>query len=120
MLYEQKTNATTLLPEQSATERDASLATITFLSLLTGATVLAKFSRSVIHLIFSTKISRNIHSSLVRGIVYARVQFFDRNLIGNILNRFSRDLGHIDEYLPHVVAEVIKVSTSDIWKLRIP
>ncbi|XP_045470438.1 ATP-binding cassette sub-family C member 4-like isoform X2 [Harmonia axyridis] len=107
---EQKTNATTLLPEQSATERDASLATITFLSLLTGATVLAKFSRSVIHLIFSTKISRNIHSALVRGIVYARVQFFDRNLIGNILNRFSRDLGHIDEYLPHVVAEVIKMT----------
>ncbi|XP_044750299.1 probable multidrug resistance-associated protein lethal(2)03659 isoform X2 [Coccinella septempunctata] len=107
---EQKTNATTLLPEENPKDREAALATIMLLSLLTGASVFAKFFRAIVHLIFSMKISRNIHSALAQGIVYARVQFFDRNLIGNILNRFSRDLGHIDEFLPHVVGEVIKMT----------
>lgn len=109
---EQKTNPTTLLPEQSENERDAALSTIILLSLLTGASVFAKFFRAIVHLIFSMKISRNIHSALVKGIIYARVQFFDNNLIGNILNRFSRDIGQIDEVLPHVVGEVIKVQFS--------
>lgn len=104
---EQETNTTTLLPEENQKNKDDSVATIVLLSLLTVASVLAKFSRAIIHLIFSMRISRNIHSALVKGIVYARVQFFDRNLIGNILNRFSRDLGQIDEYLPQVVGEVI-------------
>ncbi|KAK9888514.1 hypothetical protein WA026_000765 [Henosepilachna vigintioctopunctata] len=106
---EQKTNVTNISPDEKTKMAHETMITITLLSGLSAGAVLAKFGRTIVHYIFSMRISRNIHTALINNVVNANVHFFDRNLIGNILNRFSRDLGHIDEYLPHVVSEVIKM-----------
>ena len=46
------------------------------------------------------KSSENLHSNMVTAILKAPVLFFDSNPIGRILNRFSKDIGCMDEVLP--------------------
>ncbi|RZC39806.1 ABC membrane domain containing protein [Asbolus verrucosus] len=50
-------------------------------------------------LLFSRKVSINLHQKMLSSVLNARIQFFDKNFIGNILNRFSRDFIVIDEVL---------------------
>ncbi|KAB0798599.1 hypothetical protein PPYR_09592 [Photinus pyralis] len=54
---------------------------------------------------FSSKASTNIHNSVVDRILNTGMMFFDNNLSGSVLNRFSRDLGIIDEQMPNVLAK---------------
>lgn len=42
--------------------------------------------------------------------IKATMKFFNNNPSGRILNRFSKDLGAIDEYLPSVIGDVVDVS----------
>lgn len=53
--------------------------------------------------------SRNIHRKLLASIVRAPMQFFDSHPMGDILNRFSRDLGLIDEQIPLCMTELVAV-----------
>ncbi|KAL9955988.1 hypothetical protein ACROYT_G037399 [Oculina patagonica] len=46
------------------------------------------------------KSSENLHNNMVTAILKAPVLFFDSNPIGRILNRFSKDIGCMDEVLP--------------------
>lgn len=39
----------------------------------------------------------------------ATMEFFDLNLTGNILNRFAKDIGVIDEQLPGILFSVLKI-----------
>ena len=43
--------------------------------------------------------SRNLHSSMLQAIIMAPVYFFDTNPCGRICNRFSKDIGVMDELL---------------------
>ena len=44
--------------------------------------------------------SNHLHNSMLSAVLKAPVLFFDTNPIGRILNRFSRDIGIMDETLP--------------------
>ncbi|XP_054557204.1 ATP-binding cassette sub-family C member 4 isoform X2 [Talpa occidentalis] len=67
---------------------------------LTAATVLFGIARSllVFHVLVSS--SQILHNKMFASILRAPVLFFDRNPIGRILNRFSKDIGHMDDLLP--------------------
>lgn len=67
--------------------------------------------QSFIMFYFTTKASINLHKKTFSAIVGATMNFFDDHLSGNILNRFSKDIGLIDEFLPFVIFEVIRVSS---------
>lgn len=54
--------------------------------------------------------SKNLHKKMFRSILLAPVQFFNTNPCGRILNRFSKDIGAVDEYLPALMFDVTKVS----------
>lgn len=43
--------------------------------------------------------SRHLHADLFRRILRAQMRFFHLNSSGRILNRFSKDIGHIDTTL---------------------
>ncbi|KAF2881310.1 hypothetical protein ILUMI_24866 [Ignelater luminosus] len=58
---------------------------------------------------FATIASRNIHNLVLEKILNATMIFFDTHLSGNILNRFSRDLGILDEQMPYTIHEVTKI-----------
>lgn len=54
--------------------------------------------------------SKNLHSKMFSALLITPMKFFDTNPSGRILNRFSRDMGIIDEILPRMVLEAIQVS----------
>lgn len=49
---------------------------------------------------------------MFRGITRATMYFFNTNPSGRILNRFSKDMGQIDEILPAVMMDVIQIFLS--------
>ena len=44
--------------------------------------------------------SKHLHNSMLSAVLKAPVLFFDTNTVGRISNRFSRDIGIMDELLP--------------------
>lgn len=54
--------------------------------------------------------SINLHDKLFRGITRAQMIFFNNNPSGRILNRFSKDIGNIDSFLPSIMIDSICVS----------
>ena len=46
------------------------------------------------------KASENLHDQMTKAIMQAAVLFFDTNPVGRILNRFSKDIGCMDDILP--------------------
>lgn len=55
------------------------------------------------------KASRNLHNTMFNGVTRARMYFFHTNPSGRILNRFSKDMGQVDEMLPAVMIDVIQI-----------
>lgn len=56
--------------------------------------------RSIFFYTITVGASRNLHKLAFNGIISTKMRFFDLNPSGRILNRFSKDLGSIDEWLP--------------------
>ena len=53
--------------------------------------------------------SNHFQNSMLSAVLKAPVLFFDTNPVGRILNRFSRDIGIMDELLPDIFVEVLQV-----------
>jgi ATP-binding cassette subfamily C (CFTR/MRP) protein 4 len=46
------------------------------------------------------KASQSLHNRMLRSVLRAKIEFFDMNPLGRILNRFSADVGISDKTLP--------------------
>lgn len=79
------------------------------LMIVVGTTL--TFARVYFNFFFSIKASRNIHKAMVTSVLNAVMTFFDSHYIGNIVNRFSKDMNNIDEVVPLVIYETFRVST---------
>uniref|UniRef100_A0A182WC63 Multidrug resistance-associated protein lethal(2)03659 n=1 Tax=Anopheles minimus TaxID=112268 RepID=A0A182WC63_9DIPT len=79
---------------------------------LTVATVVITLTRSMFFFRTAMKASRKLHDAMFNGITRASMYFFNTNPSGRILNRFSKDMGQIDEYLPSVTVDVIQIFLS--------
>lgn len=73
-----------------------------------GAAILV-LVRAIAFYYFSSRASMNLHNSIMDKVINAGMTFFDENLSGNIINRFSRDLGVLDEQLPYTVFDIVRV-----------
>ncbi|KAK9870543.1 hypothetical protein WA026_008105 [Henosepilachna vigintioctopunctata] len=58
---------------------------------------------------FTIKVSKNLHNGMVNNILQGCMFFFDTHLIGHILTRFSKDLFIMDELIPFVGLEGLRV-----------
>uniref|UniRef100_A0A8B9U939 Cystic fibrosis transmembrane conductance regulator n=1 Tax=Anas zonorhyncha TaxID=75864 RepID=A0A8B9U939_9AVES len=67
---------------------------------LTVATILFGIIRSLLVFQVLVNSGQTLHNKMFQAILKAPVLFFDRNPIGRILNRFSKDIGHLDDLLP--------------------
>ncbi|KAG5331515.1 MRP4 protein, partial [Acromyrmex charruanus] len=52
--------------------------------------------------------SCNLHNTMFSNLLQARMSFFHTNSSGRILNRFSKDIGIMDELLPKVMLEALQ------------
>ncbi|XP_025056144.1 multidrug resistance-associated protein 4 isoform X5 [Alligator sinensis] len=67
---------------------------------LTVVTILFGIIRSLLVFQVLVNAGQILHNKMFQSILKAPVLFFDRNPIGRILNRFSKDIGHLDDLLP--------------------
>lgn len=59
--------------------------------------------------------SITLHDKLFRGIIRAKMYFYNNNPSGRILNRFSKDIGSIDVQLPIAMMDCLVVSCAIIF-----
>ncbi|XP_050098722.1 probable multidrug resistance-associated protein lethal(2)03659 [Anopheles aquasalis] len=79
---------------------------------LTVATVIITLTRSMFFFRTAMRASRRLHDAMFNGITRATMYFFNTNPSGRILNRFAKDMGQIDEFLPGVTVDVIQIFLS--------
>uniref|UniRef100_A0A671RXV6 Multidrug resistance-associated protein 4 n=1 Tax=Sinocyclocheilus anshuiensis TaxID=1608454 RepID=A0A671RXV6_9TELE len=76
---------------------------------LTGATVIFSFMRFLIMFNALVNSAETLHNRMFNSILRTPVRFFDINPIGRILNRFAKDIGHLDSLLPWTFVDFIQV-----------
>ena len=74
-----------------------------------AAAVLLTTLRAYAFFLVVLKSSENLHNDTVTAILKAPVLFFDSNPIGRILNRFSKDIGCMDEVLPKTFLFAVQI-----------
>ncbi|XP_063913515.1 probable multidrug resistance-associated protein lethal(2)03659 [Zophobas morio] len=78
-------------------------------STLVAFVIFSSLTRSLNFFRFCMKASRNLHNRMFTRIVYTSMRFFNVNPSGRILNRFSKDMGSIDEVLPIAIIDTIQI-----------
>ncbi|ELT90554.1 hypothetical protein CAPTEDRAFT_148727 [Capitella teleta] len=80
---------------------------LSILAAITGSCFLFGLFRSldVFHILVSA--SKNIHNDMFASVIRSPTKFFDVNPPGRILNRFSKDIGLLDDLLPYSVNEFL-------------
>lgn len=76
---------------------------------MTFSSAILDIGRSIALFMFARSASIKLHKYMVDHIINATMQFFDSNFIGNILNRFSKDLTVVDEHIPFVLFHLFRV-----------
>ena len=72
--------------------------------------ILIVFIKTFYFFSFCMKASTTLHDNMFSKIVAAPMRFFSTNSSGRIMNRFSKDIGSIDESLPYVVIDTMQVN----------
>ncbi|XP_063913516.1 probable multidrug resistance-associated protein lethal(2)03659 [Zophobas morio] len=78
-------------------------------STLVAFVIFSSLTRSLNFFRFCMKASRSLHNRMFTRIVYTSMRFFNVNPSGRILNRFSKDMGSIDEVLPIAIIDTIQI-----------
>ncbi|KAG8004595.1 Multidrug resistance-associated protein 4 [Nibea albiflora] len=87
----------------NATRLDQESSLTFYLSIYSGLTVAAVvfgYARSFAVFYGLVRSAQNLHNSMFSAIIRTPVRFFDVNPVGEILNRFSKDIGQMDSMLP--------------------
>lgn len=75
--------------------------------------------RSVAFFYLCACTSQNLHDNMFGGLIATTMRFFDVNPSGRILNRFSKDIGSVDEALPKILHDAIQINLSMIGAIAV-
>ncbi|XP_059225376.1 probable multidrug resistance-associated protein lethal(2)03659 [Stomoxys calcitrans] len=76
---------------------------------LNVAVVIFALLRSVLFFNVAMNASTKLHNQMFLGVTRAAMYFFNTNPTGRILNRFSKDMGQVDELLPQVMNDCVQI-----------
>ncbi|KAF5304472.1 hypothetical protein FQA39_LY09668 [Lamprigera yunnana] len=104
---------TTVLQRNTASINESSIYTLPtpiyiYTVLIVAAIVLTTF-RSILFLKICMNASRGLHNTMFNNVLKATMRFFDTNPSGRILNRFSKDMGAVDEILPKALLDAFQI-----------
>lgn len=78
-------------------------------STITALTVIITVIRSFTFFTICMRASIRLHDKMFSSITHATMRFFNTNPSGRILNRFSKDMGAIDELLPAAMMDCLQI-----------
>ncbi|KAJ3656119.1 hypothetical protein Zmor_015217 [Zophobas morio] len=88
----------------------ADASTIYIYSTIIGLLIITTPTRAISFKKVCMRASVHLHNKMFTTIVNATMKFFHTNVSGRILNRFSKDIGNLDETLPQVLFNTIELS----------
>ncbi|KAI5635385.1 ABC transporter domain-containing protein [Phthorimaea operculella] len=74
--------------------------------------VVVSLLRSFMFFSMAMRASTRLHNNMFSAITRAPMRFFHVNPSGRILNRFSKDMGAVDEVLPSALLDVLQIGLS--------
>jgi ABC-type multidrug transport system fused ATPase/permease subunit len=99
--------AASISPQSKLIAEVNALHYLTILAVIGLAGAFATLMRDVWLFYGSLTASRKIHKRLMQAILHARLKFFDTTPLGQIVNRFSKDLSAVDQDVAPVAIGVI-------------
>jgi ATP-binding cassette subfamily C (CFTR/MRP) protein 4 len=76
-----------------------------------GASVVALgIFRAFISFRLTVNASRKLHDRMAKAVLRAKIEFFDTNPLGRIMNRFSADVGSNDDMLPPTLFDFFMIA----------
>ncbi|KAL0281168.1 UNVERIFIED_CONTAM: hypothetical protein PYX00_002233 [Menopon gallinae] len=99
-------NRTDMTPEE---KEKSTQENIYIYSAISVTTVFVTLARSFLFFYVCMIISRNLHDDMFSNIIRAPMRFFFNNPSGRILNRFSKDMGSLDELLPSAMIDCFQI-----------
>lgn len=81
--------------------------------------VLVATIRTLAYFTVCMKIATTLHNNMFQTIIHATLRFFNTNTAGRILNRFSKDIGTIDESLPVTLMDCLQIGLNLIGSIII-
>ncbi|XP_036143534.1 multidrug resistance-associated protein 4 isoform X2 [Monomorium pharaonis] len=91
---------------------DGLLSTVDALYVYTFCTIVCiatTFFSSFLYMKICMNTSCKLHNTMFSNLLQAPMSFFNTNPSGRILNRFSKDMGTIDEILPRAMLEALQI-----------
>ncbi|XP_056642945.1 probable multidrug resistance-associated protein lethal(2)03659 [Diorhabda sublineata] len=89
-----------------------SSSTVIYYSILILTVVTIVITRSLCFYSWCLTASTRLHNKMFVNIVYSPMRFFNINPSGRILNRFSKDIGSLDEVLPMTLLDTAQIGLS--------
>ncbi|CAH1183163.1 unnamed protein product [Phaedon cochleariae] len=86
--------------------------TVIYYAILFLLIVIFAFSRSIVFYSWCITAASRMHNKMFNNIVYSPMSFFNNNPSGRILNRFSKDIGSLDEVLPMTLLDTMQIGLS--------
>jgi len=84
--------------------------TVAILGGLAGFNVLMHILKFLMVTLSLLKASRSLHIKMLNRVIQATVLFFDTNPVGQIVSRFSNDIGALDRFFPLAITDILNIS----------
>lgn len=97
-------NDTTVVVDKTVPEWSTDLCINIYSGLIVALFAIA-LTRSMLFYKLAMWSSENLHNTMFDRVISTTMRFFDTNPSGRILNRFSKDVGNVDELLPKAVLD---------------
>ncbi len=89
-----------------------------FKKVLVGSSVGIVTIRSIVFYVSALLAANKFHKNMLDSIIKSKLRFFDLNPIGRIMNRFSKDIGVIDDSLPIGLYDFLSVCRNLLKNLK--
>lgn len=101
-------------------EEQQSSKTLGIYGCFVGSNFLANLIASFLFYSTLLKASEILHNKMVWSVIKAPVLYFDKTPVGRILNRFSKDIGNMDDVLPPQFLLAVEVCLFSISTVLLP